>query len=140
MSYNGLFRLCPSLWQRDCLYDLRQGTLAEAWFDFTPRIRAITSDNAEFLETCRLCPLMNLCQWCPAHAHLECGHMDERCGYFCRVAHARAEAFGKRGRNGIQIQRKMKSWFWHHPVASLPEGLTRPRPDIAHFRTHDALS
>ncbi len=41
VSYNGLFRLCPSLWQRDCLYDLRQGTLAEAWFDFTPRIRAI---------------------------------------------------------------------------------------------------
>ena len=98
VSYNGLFRLCPSLWQRDCLYDLRQGTLAEAWFDFTPRIRAITSDNADFLKTCRLCPLMNLCQWCPAHAHLECGHMDERCGYFCRVAQARAEAFGKWGK------------------------------------------
>lgn len=96
VSYNGLFRLCSSLWQRDCLYDLRQGTLAEAWFDFTPRIRAITSDNTEFLETCRLCPLMNLCQWCPARAHLECGHMDVRCGYFCRVAQARAEAFGKR--------------------------------------------
>lgn len=96
VSSNGLFRLCSSLWQRDCLYDLRQGTLAEAWLDFTPRIRAITSDNAGFLETCRLCPLMNLCQWCPAHAHLECGRMDERCDYFCRVAHARAEAFGKR--------------------------------------------
>jgi len=96
VSYNGLFRLCPSLWQRDCLYDLRRGTLAEAWFDFTPRVRAVTSDNPEFLETCRLCPLMNQCQWCPAHAHLECGRMDERCDYFCRVAHARAEAFGKR--------------------------------------------
>lgn len=96
VSYSGLFRLCPSLWQRDCLYDLRQGTLAEAWLDFTPHVRAMTSDNADFLETCRLCPLMNLCQWCPAHAHLECGHMDERCGYFCRMAHARAEAFGKR--------------------------------------------
>jgi MoaA/NifB/PqqE/SkfB family radical SAM enzyme len=96
VSYNGLFRLCPSLWQRDCLYDLRCGTLAGAWFDFTPRVRAITSDNPEFLKTCRLCPLMNLCQWCPAHAHLECSRMDERCDYFCRVAHARAEAFSKR--------------------------------------------
>ncbi len=96
VSCNGLFRLCSSLWQPDCLYDLCQGTLAEAWFDFTPRIRAITSDNTEYLETCRLCPLMNLCQWCPAHAHLECGRMDERCGYFCRVTQARAEAFGKR--------------------------------------------
>jgi len=96
VSSNGLFRLCPSLWQRDCLYDLRRGTLAEAWFVFTPRVRAATTDNPEFLETCRLCPLMNLCQWCPAHAYLECGRMDERCDYFCRVAHARAEAFGKR--------------------------------------------
>jgi hypothetical protein len=96
VSCNGLFRLCPALWQRDCLYDLRRGTLAEAWFDFTPRVRAITSDNPEFLETCRLCPLMNQCQWCPAQAHLECGSMDERCEYFCRVAHTRAEAFGKK--------------------------------------------
>ncbi len=96
VSCNGLFRLCPSLWQRDCLYDLRRGTLAEAWFDFSPRVRALTTDNPEFLEICRLCPLMNQCQWCPAHAHLECGRMDERCDYFCRVAHARAEVFGKR--------------------------------------------
>jgi MoaA/NifB/PqqE/SkfB family radical SAM enzyme len=96
VSYNGLFRLCPSLWQRECLYDLRRGTLVEAWFDFTPRVLARTSTNREFLERCRICPLMNQCQWCPAHAHLECGRMDERCEYFCRVTHARAEAFGKR--------------------------------------------
>lgn len=95
VSHSGLFRLCPSLWHRDCLYDLRRGTLAEAWFDFAPQIRAITTDNAVFHETCRQCPLMNLCQWCPAHAHLECGRLDERCDYFCRVAHTRAEAFGK---------------------------------------------
>lgn len=95
VSYDGFFRLCPSLWQRDCVYDLRHGTLAEAWFDFAPRVRAIASNNAEFLQTCRVCPLMNLCQWCPAHAHLECAHLDQRCEYFCRVAHARAEAFGK---------------------------------------------
>jgi MoaA/NifB/PqqE/SkfB family radical SAM enzyme len=96
VSYNGLFRLCPSLWQQDCLYDLRRGTLAEAWFDFTPRVLAMTSANPGYLEKCRICPLMNQCQWCPAQAHLECGRMDEWCEYFCRVAHARAERFGKR--------------------------------------------
>jgi MoaA/NifB/PqqE/SkfB family radical SAM enzyme len=96
VSYNGIFRLCPSLWQRDCLYDLRRGTLAEAWFDFVPRVLARTSTNREFLERCRICPLMNQCQWCPAHAHLECGRMDERCEYFCRVTHIRAETFSKR--------------------------------------------
>ncbi|MBN2437089.1 MAG: radical SAM protein [Deltaproteobacteria bacterium] len=96
VSYDGLFRLCPSLWQRDCLYDLRRGTLAEAWFDFVPRVLARTSKNREFLDGCRICPLMNQCQWCPAQAYLECGRMDEWCEYFCRVAHTRAEAFGKK--------------------------------------------
>ena len=94
VSYNGLFHPCSSLWQRDCLFDLRRGSLAQAWFDFTPRTLALTTTSNEFLEKCRLCPLMNLCQWCPAHAHLECGRMDEWCEYFCRVAHARARAFG----------------------------------------------
>ena len=96
VSCNGLFRLCSSLWQLDCLYDLRRGTLAEAWFDFVPRVLARTSTNHEFLEKCRICPFMNQCQWCPAHAHLECGRMDEWCEYFCRVTHIRAETFGKR--------------------------------------------
>jgi radical SAM protein with 4Fe4S-binding SPASM domain len=95
VSYNGIFRLCPSLWPRDCLYDLRRGTLAEAWFDFVPRVLARTTTNHEFLERCRICPLMNQCQWCPAHALLECGRMDEPCEYFCRVTHIRAETFGK---------------------------------------------
>jgi MoaA/NifB/PqqE/SkfB family radical SAM enzyme len=98
ISSNGLFRLCPSLWQQDCLYDLRRGTLAEAWFAFTPRVLAQTSKNPGYLEKCRICPLMNQCQWCPAQAHLECGRMDEWCEYFCRVTHTRAERFGKRER------------------------------------------
>ena len=96
VSYNGLFRLCPSLWEHDCLYNLRLGTLADAWFDFVPRVLARTSTNHEFLERCRICPLMNQCQWCPAQAYLECGRMDEWCEYFCRVTHIRAATFGKR--------------------------------------------
>ena len=96
VSYNGLFRLCPSLWERDCLYNLRLGTLSDAWFDFVPRVLAQTSTNHEFLARCRICPLMNQCQWCPAQAYLECGRMDEWCEYFCRVTHIRAETFGKR--------------------------------------------
>ncbi len=95
VSYNALFRICPDLWHRDCLYDLRQGTLAQAWFDFAPRVRAMTSTNNEFLEKCRICPLMDICLWCPAHAHLECGRLDSWCEYFCTAAQARFQAFGK---------------------------------------------
>jgi radical SAM protein with 4Fe4S-binding SPASM domain len=92
LSYDGLFRLCPSLWQPDCLYDLKQGTLADAWQGFIPQVRARQSERKEFLETCRKCHLINLCMWCPAHTWLETGELDAPVAYFCQVAHARADA------------------------------------------------
>lgn len=95
VSYDGYFRLCSSLWHPDCVYDLKKGTLAEAWQRFVPRVRAMTSAAPEFLEKCRSCPIVNLCLWCPAHAHLENGRLDAWCEYFCQVAHARAKAIVK---------------------------------------------
>ncbi len=92
VGYNGLMRLCSSLWHPDCLYDLGKGSLADAWYNFVPRVREMRSANIEFLGTCRVCPLINLCMWCPAHAHLETGALDEPVPYFCAVAHARAKA------------------------------------------------
>jgi radical SAM protein with 4Fe4S-binding SPASM domain len=98
VTYDGYFRLCSSLSHPDCIYDLRKGTLAEAWNIFTPSIRAMRSADREFLEKCRKCPIINLCLWCPAHAYLESGRMDTWCSYFCEVAHARANAIEKRVR------------------------------------------
>jgi radical SAM protein with 4Fe4S-binding SPASM domain len=92
LSYDGLFRLCPSLWHPDCVYDLKQGTFTDAWQGFIPQVRAMQSEKSEFLKTCRKCPLINLCMWCPAHASLETGELDAPITYFCQVAHARAEA------------------------------------------------
>jgi radical SAM protein with 4Fe4S-binding SPASM domain len=94
VSYDGLFRLCASLWHPDCVYDLRNGTLADAWHNFLPKVRNLRSSKREFLEKCRVCPIINLCLWCPAHAHLEAGEMDAWVEYFCQVAHARARPLG----------------------------------------------
>jgi len=94
VSYDGYFRLCSSLWQADCVYDLKQGNLTEAWESFVPRVRDARSDRKEFLEKCRKCSIINLCLWCPAHAYLETGRLDEPVDYFCEVAHARVKAFG----------------------------------------------
>ena len=96
VSFDGLFRLCPDLWHPDCVYDLRKGTLANAWNDFAPKVREKRTDRKEHLATCHVCPIVNLCFWCPAHAHLETGGLDDGVEYFCRVAHSRAEAL-KRG-------------------------------------------
>jgi radical SAM protein with 4Fe4S-binding SPASM domain len=92
VSYDGLFRLCSSLWAPECVYDLRNGSLTDAWNNFVPKVRDKRSNRQDFLESCRVCPIVNLCLWCPAHAHLECGEMDGHVDYFCQVAHARAEA------------------------------------------------
>lgn len=92
VSYDGIFRVCSDLWHPDCIYDLRQGNLAEAWNELVPRVRDMRSSSRTFLETCRRCPIINLCLWCPAHAHLETGELDGFSDYFCAVAHARAQA------------------------------------------------
>ena len=95
VSYDGLFRLCPDLWHPDCVYDLRKGSVSDAWQRFVPKVRDMRSKRREFLEKCRVCPLIYLCFWCPAHSHLESGEMDALVGYFCEVAHARADALKK---------------------------------------------
>jgi len=96
ISYNGLFRLCFSLWHPDCVYDLKNGSLREAYLEFVPLVRSKQSNRRVFMEKCRNCRLINLCMWCPAHAHLETGELDTPVDYFCRIAHARAEMLGKK--------------------------------------------
>lgn len=95
VSYDGNLRLCSSLWHPDCIYNLTKGNLNQAWQNFIPMVRDMRSDKEEFLSKCRKCPIINLCIWCPAHAYLETGKMDMPVDYFCKVAHARAEALDK---------------------------------------------
>lgn len=104
LSYNGLFRLCPSLWHPDCTYNLRRGRLIDAWQNFVPKVRDMRSERKEFLEKCRVCPLINLCLWCPAYAHLETEEMDAPVDYFCETAHARAEALGGTENSTTELQ------------------------------------
>ncbi len=98
VSYDGIFRLCADLWHPDCTYNLRLGSLSEAWDKLVPLVRDMRSTNPIFLGRCRRCPIINLCLWCPAHAHLECGQMDGWSEYFCQVALARAAAISPSSR------------------------------------------
>jgi radical SAM protein with 4Fe4S-binding SPASM domain len=96
VGYDGTFRLCSSLFAHGCTVDLRQQTLADAWYGLVPKVRDLRSSSEGFRQTCRICPLVDLCLWCPANGHLECGEMDGHSEYFCQVAHARAEAVSMR--------------------------------------------
>jgi len=95
VSYDGKFRLCSSLWAPETIYDLRKGTLREAWEHLVPKVRDLRSQRQEFLERCRRCPIVNLCLWCPAHSWLETGELDTVIGHFCRVARARAASIAR---------------------------------------------
>ncbi len=92
ISYDGTFRLCSSLWAPGTVYDLREGSLRHAWEEFVPKVLDMRSRRPEYQENCHNCTLIDFCLWCPAHAHLETGELDVPIEYFCRVAHARAEA------------------------------------------------
>jgi len=94
VGYDGTFRLCSSLWHPDTTYDLRAGTLAEAWDVVVPRVRGLHSRSKDYRDKCGRCRIVNLCLWCPAHAALETGHMDGWVECFCAVAHKRARALG----------------------------------------------
>jgi len=95
VGYDGTFRLCSSLWHPGTTFDLRAGTLAMAWEELVPQVRELRSQAPAFLEKCRRCGISNLCLWCPAHAALETGRMDDWVEYFCDVAHERAKAIGE---------------------------------------------
>lgn len=90
VSYDGTFRLCSSLCHPGTTYDLRSGTLAEAWHEVVPTVRGMRSSHTEFVEECRRCSVAAFCPWCPAHAALETGTLDKKVEYFCQVARARA--------------------------------------------------
>jgi radical SAM protein with 4Fe4S-binding SPASM domain len=98
LGYDGRLRLCASLCAPNCIYDLKSGNLTEAWSDFAVKVPKLRTQAKEILNNCRSCALINLCQWCPALAHLETGTMEKAVDYFCRVAHARAAAL-----NGIEL-------------------------------------
>jgi radical SAM protein with 4Fe4S-binding SPASM domain len=94
ISYDMKFRACSSLSDKNWEYDLRKGSIKEAYYEFIERLRAIESTNLEYIRKCHICPLINICLWCPANSYLETGELDEPVEYFCQVAQARARAMG----------------------------------------------
>ena len=89
IGYNGCFRLCSSLWHPDCIGDLTKDSLTSLWHSLIPEVKNMCSSRSEFLRKCSVCPIINICMWCPAHAYLETGSLDMPVEYFCEVAHKR---------------------------------------------------
>jgi len=95
VSYDGRFRLCSSLWADGTTYDLKTGSLDEAWREFVPQVRGRKNEQKGNFQKCSTCELFNLCFWCPAHAYLESGDVHGDPSYFCEVANQRADNIRK---------------------------------------------
>ncbi len=112
VSWDGRFKLCMSLLHPDCVADLRVVPLRQAWEELVPRVRARQVQSDWLLHHCKRCPLVNLCQWCPAHAWLETGDLEGETRWYCEVACARARALG------IPIPEFLQAELTPHDVTS----------------------
>ena len=85
----GFLKLCIALTKQSCTYDLKKGSLKDAWYNFIPTIRSLKSNKTSYHDGCSNCNLRPFCMWCPARSELETNDLDEKIKYFCNLALAR---------------------------------------------------
>ncbi len=68
-------------------YDVRHGTLREAWEEFIPSLAEQVHGGSEYLGNCGSCRNSN-CNWCGAYAYLEHGRYNSPIPYLCDTARA----------------------------------------------------
>jgi len=95
ITYDGIFKLCSSLVNKQCVFDLKKGSLADAWNNFAPQVMSLKSTKDSFKNSCGTCNIISLCPWCPAFSDLETGEMDNQIAYFCELAKKRISEFYK---------------------------------------------
>ena len=94
MDAYGNFQLCLLLRHPDTVYDLKSGSLEDAWMNFFPKVREMTAKNPEYKGKCAICFLKGLCEQCPAKSWMEFGTLDTPVEYLCEIAHAKARFLG----------------------------------------------
>ncbi|MBN1998784.1 radical SAM protein [candidate division KSB1 bacterium] len=114
----GTLQLCMLLRHPETVYDLKNGSLAEALQTFFPRIRQKKARNAVYLERCARCFLFDLCEQCPAVSWMENRMLDGWSEHFCLFTHAQARRIGL-------LREGEKSWMiadWKERI----KGLSNP--------------
>lgn len=104
----GKLRMCIYLRHPEMVYDLKKGSLQDAYTNFFPKIRKIKAKNKLYLERCAKCFLKGLCEQCPAKSWAEYGTLDTPVEYFCIIAHDMAQYLGliKKGEKAWEV----KNW------------------------------
>jgi MoaA/NifB/PqqE/SkfB family radical SAM enzyme len=67
-------------------YDLRGGTLREAWESFIPSLAHRVRGGTEYDRNCGACDKRKDCRWCPVYGWLEHGRFSAPVEHLCDVA------------------------------------------------------
>jgi radical SAM protein with 4Fe4S-binding SPASM domain len=99
-------KMFPCMISRGAAYDVTQGSFAEGWQEFLPKVR-LQKPGKDY--PCGRCALLSLCEQCPGWSHLEHGVPDRPVDYLCRVAHLRAQMLGlEKGKSSGGPDRSVK--------------------------------
>jgi MoaA/NifB/PqqE/SkfB family radical SAM enzyme len=82
----GMMSWCLHVRDPALRYDLRRGTLREAWEEFIPSLADQVRGGDEYRSNCGACERRADCRWCAAYAYLETGRYSAPIPYLCAVA------------------------------------------------------
>lgn len=113
----GRLQPCLSLCHPETSFDLKKGSMRQAFENFFPQLTQIKSKNIEYLNRCARCFLHGFCAQCPAKSWSEHGTLDTPVEYLCEVAHVQACHIGLivDGEKGWEIEN------WRLRISKLKE-------------------
>ncbi len=81
-------------------HNLREKGFREGFYDYFSKLRALKRERP---TRCRSCDLISACRTCPGTSLLEHGNQEEPVDYLCNITQLRAEVFGARSGDLLQI-------------------------------------
>jgi len=97
--YGGM-SFCHLIKEPSLRYNLRHGTVREAWEKFIPSLADKVRATARYREACGACEMRADCRWCGTYAWLEHGDPCARVEYLCELAR--------------ETRRYKQNWLTHH--------------------------
>ncbi|RLB87814.1 MAG: hypothetical protein DRH26_14835 [Deltaproteobacteria bacterium] len=85
IGYDAYVSPCALCYHPECRYNLRKGSLTDAWNSFIPKVIGKYLQNVKYPEKCYDCDKIGNCLWCPALAYLEHGRTNKEPDYICSL-------------------------------------------------------
>ncbi len=82
----GRLTFCSYIREPALMYDLRQGSVADAWERFIPSLKNVVQGGPEYAEFCGSCESRSDCRWCGVYGYLEHRRFSAPVEYLCQVA------------------------------------------------------